>query len=108
MAIEVSIINTEDDIFDFRDCDAVILVFSTISKRSFDVIEGLTDLITQLHRLGYLFALVGTKTDVDPQKVLFKEGSSLAQIIGAEYFYISVKNLERAELLFASLLNRFV
>jgi hypothetical protein len=106
--IEVSIVDTEGDLFDFRDCDAVIFVFSTISKRSFDVIEGLTDWITQLHRSGCLFALVGTKTDLDPQKVSFEEGSSLAQIMGAEYFHISVKNLERAELPFTSLLNRFV
>ena len=92
---EVSIVDTEGDLFDVGDCDAAMFVFSTISRRSFGVIEGLTDRIAQLHRSGCLLALVGTKTDLDPQRVSFEEGSSLAQIMGAEYFHISVKNLER-------------
>jgi len=105
---EVSIVDTEGDLFDVGDCDAAMFVFSTVSRRSFDVIEGLTDRINQLHRSGCLLALVGTGTDLDPQQVLFEEGSSLAQRMGAEYFHISVKNPERAEVPFTSLLNRFV
>ena len=105
---EVSIVDTEGDLFGVGDCDAAMFVFSTISRRSFDDIKGLTDRITQLHRSGCLLALVGTKTDLDPQQVSFEEGSSLAQKTGAEYFHISVKNPERALLPFTSLLNRFV
>jgi len=66
---EVSIVDTEGDLFDVGDCDAAMFVFSTISRRSFDDIKGLTDRITQLHRSGCLLALVGTKTDLDPQQV---------------------------------------
>ncbi|KIW29625.1 uncharacterized protein PV07_05428 [Cladophialophora immunda] len=85
--------------------DAVIFVFDTQVSSTLDMIEAYTERLDTLQQCPS-HALVGTKTDCDPQQVRFETGSALAEALCAEYSHLSAFNEVKVQHLFDIILRQ--
>lgn len=84
---------------------SIVFVYSMTDHRSFEMVE---DLVHRTKAVGHKvpFVLVGTKSDLaDEQQVTFDEGEQLAQLLGAQRFFVcSSKTNEGINEIFGSLI----
>ena len=103
----MEIIDSESSPSEFPDCDAMVFVFSTASIATFDSLLAYRSKLITLPP-HCLFALVGTMTDLSPQKVQYEAGLRLAQDLQAGYFLVSNPQIHKVEAVFDYLLGRYV
>ena len=105
--INMEIIESESGPSDFAACDAMVFVFSMLSLATFDSVQAYKNIMTTSHS-RCLIALIGTMTDLSPQKVQYEAGLRLAQDLQAGYFLISNRDTRKIDAVFEYLLGRYI
>jgi Ras family len=104
----MEIVDSQRSPFEFSDLNAVIFVFSTTSYATFNSVAAYKNNLRANLPPGCDLALVGTKTDEDPQQVAYETGLELAKCLEAGYFHISILHQDKVERVFDFLLRRFL
>ncbi|KAJ7766047.1 ras protein [Mycena metata] len=89
-----------------REGQAFILVYSIVSRSSFDRLEGLHQAVRRVKGDDAIFLLVGNKCDmVDGREVSKEDGESLARQFGCAFIETSAKTAQNVDRAFKSVVR---
>ena len=90
----------------YSEAQGIILVYSVVSRISFDEIEVLRQYVQRVKRGNPLFILVGNQCDKTQERQVSKaDGAALARFYGCDFIETSAKTTQNVERLFINIVR---
>ena len=90
----------------YSEAQGIILVYSVVSRRSFDQIDILLQYVRRVKGGNPIIILVGNKCDKTRGREVSKaDGAALARFYGCDFFETSVKTTQNVERVFINIVR---